>query len=182
VLEWRGNNIDAQVFFPVGCVNRKSRQPTHGKQPQTNIQIKYILLSILPWLPLVGLPCTLPQLYCSGMELAGHSMAKDKFRPLRVLMDVEQVLCSVTDVTIAVPKPSFPSISNGQVSVYTVLECNLRTSDRQSTAKPFNGRRTSCHSAERFRKHDNFLSKREDGGWHWLLKTVIWAPLPVFSW
>lgn len=42
--------------------------------------------------------------------------------PSRVLIDVEQALFSVTDVSFAVPKPHFPSISNGQVSVCTALE------------------------------------------------------------
>lgn len=51
--------------------------------------------------------------------------------PSRVPIDVEQALFSVTDVSLSVPNPHFPSISNGRVSVCAASERPFQgTSDR----------------------------------------------------
>lgn len=60
--------------------------------------------------------------------------------PSHVLIDVEQALFSVTDVSFAGPKPHFPSISNGQVSVCAALEGpsqgHLIGKDRKALRRP----------------------------------------------
>lgn len=82
--------------------------------------------------------------------------------PSRVPIDVEQALFSVTDVSLAVQNPHFPSISNGQVSACTSEEGPFQgTSDRQRQKSTSLAQSTYYDNAERFRKCYNFLLTRK---------------------
>lgn len=141
------------------------------------------------WRSQVGLlTCALTLLLCFSAKLGGHDVVHwgsascyphisvpesqprtfTTLTPSRVPMDVEQALFSVTDVGFAVQNPHFPSISNGQVSVCTALECPFQgTSDRQRQKSPSPAQRTSYDIAERLRKYYNFLSTRKKSWGLW---------------